>query len=237
MVLLASCAGKKSDVDVITKFYNAALGQAEVTDALLKESLSEDLLSALWEADYENTYSWWNLRTGYQDGLSEESSLDGVESVGNGWYQVSYTDMGIKAVTDVKMAGGKIAEYRPFRVPFRYAKGYFVRNNVEDGEYPAKITSQDQFDLFFGMATVMGENGKPTEIDFSKDFVIPIIYPETDQETSIVVERLWHTAPAELGLSVGAIRGEEHRSFKIRPAVILVVDNGYRDYEVLRNFR
>lgn len=232
MLLLASCTGKKSDVDVITNFYNAALGKAEMTDALLKKSLSEDLLSALWEADYENTYSWWKLRTGYQDGISEDSSLESVEALGEGWYQVSYTDMGIKAVTDVKMIDGKISEYRPFRVPFRYAKGYFVRNDVEDGEYPSKITSQGEFEKYFGMATVMGENGKPTEIDFNKDFVIPVIYPETDQETSVVVERLWHTAPAELTLSVGTIRGQEHRSFKIRPVVILLVDNGYSDYQI-----
>jgi len=237
MVLLASCAGKKSDVDVITNFYNAALGQTEVTDALLKKSLSEDVLTTLWEADYENTYSWWKLRTGYQDGLSEESSLDSVESLGDGWYQVAYTDKGIKAVTDVKMVKGKIAEYRPFRVPFTYAKGYFLRNDVEEGEYPTKITNQNLFDQYFGMATVMGDEGKPTEIDFDKSFVVPVIYPVTDQETSIVIERFWHSAPAELTLSVGAVRGEEHRSFQIRPIKLLVVDNGYRDYEVVCNYR
>ena len=237
MVLLASCAGKKSDVDVITNFYNAALGQTEVTDALLKKSLSEDVLTTLWEADYENAYSWWKLRTGYQDGLSEESSLDSVESLGDGWYQVAYTDKGIKAVTDVKMVKGKIAEYRPFRVPFTYAKGYFLRNDVEEGEYPTKITNQNLFDQYFGMATVMGDEGKPTEIDFDKSFVVPVIYPVTDQETSIVIERFWHSAPAELTLSVGAVRGEEHRSFQIRPIKLLVVDNGYRDYEVVCNYR
>ena len=234
VVLLASCAGKKSDVDVITNFYNAVLGQTEMTDELLKESVSEDLLSALWEADYEDTYSYWKLRTGYQDGLSEESSLESVEAAGDGWYHVTYTDMGFHAVTDVKMVKGKIADYKPFRVPFELAKGYFLRNDVEVEDFPTQITSQAQLDQFFGMAAVMGENGKPTVIDFDKNFVIPVVYPETDQETSLVVERFWHTGANELTLSVGAIRGEEHRSFTIRPIQLLIVDNYYRDYQIDR---
>lgn len=232
VVLLASCAGKKSDVDVITNFYNAVLGQTEMTDELLKESVSEDLLSALWEADYEDTYSYWKLRSGYQGGLSDESSLESVEAAGDGWYHVTYTDMGFHAVTDVKMVKGKIADYKPFRVPFELAKGYFLRNDVEVEEFPTHITSQAQLDQFFGMAAVMGENGKPTVIDFDKNFVIPVVYPETDQETSLVVERFWHTAPTELTLSVGAVRGEEHRSFTIRPVLLLIVDNYYRNYEI-----
>ena len=232
VVLLASCAGKKSDVDVITDFYNAVLGQTEMTDELLKESVSEDLLSTLWEADYEDTYSYWKLRSGYQDGISDESSLESVEAVGDGWYHVTYTDMGIRAVTDVKMVKGKIADYKPFRVSFELAKGYFLRKDADGEDFLTRITSQEQLDRFFGMATVMGENGKPTVIDFDKNFVIPVIYPETDQETSLVVERLWHTGAAELTLSVGAIRGEEHRSFTIRPIMLLIVDNYYRDYQI-----
>lgn len=234
VVLLASCAGRKSDVDVITNFYNAVLGQTEMTDELLKESVSEDLLSALWEADYEDTYSYWKLRSGYQDGLSDESSLENVEAAGNGWYHVTYTDMGFHAVTDVKMVKGKIADYKPFRVLYELVKGYFLRNDVDTEDFPIQITSQEQLDQFFGMAAVMGENGKPTVIDFDKNFVIPVVYPETDQETSLVVERFWHTAATELTLSVAAVRGEEHRSFTIRPIKLLIVDNYYRDYQIDR---
>lgn len=235
VVLLASCAGRKSDVDVITNFYNAVLGQTEMTDELLKESVSEDLLSALWEADYEDTYSYWKLRSGYQDGFSDESSLENVEAAGNGWYHVTYTDMGFHAVTDVKMVKGKIADYKPFRVSYELAKGYFLRNDVDTEDFPIQITSQEQLDQFFGMAAVMGENGKPTVIDFDKNFVIPVVYPETDQETSLVVERFWHTAATELTLSVAAVRGEEHRSFTIRPIKLLIVDNYYRDYQIDRH--
>ena len=115
--LLVSCSGKDADVRVITDFYDAVLGKTVMTDELLQQSLSQEVLSDLWEADYENTYSWWAFRTGYQDGPSDVSSLDGIESLGQGWYRVSYTDMGIEATTDVKLKDGKITEYRPFRAP------------------------------------------------------------------------------------------------------------------------
>ena len=232
IVLLASCTAKKSDVEVITDFYNALLGGNEMTDELLKESLSEDLLSALWESQYENTYSSWELRSGYQDGISEDSSLESVEPLGDGWYQVLYTDMGFHAVTDVKMVKGKIDAYRPFRVPYAFARGYFFRNDVSDELLPNKITSQEELLQYFGMATVMGENGKPTEIDFEKSFVVPIVFPETDQETSIVIDRFWHNGPDVLTLVASAVRDEQHRKFTIRPVALLVVDNGYANYAI-----
>lgn len=232
IVLLASCTAKKSDVEVITNFYNALLSGNEMTDELLKESLSEDLLSALWESEYENTYSSWELRSGYQDGISGDSVLESVEPLGGGWYQVLYTDMGFHAVTDVKMVKGKIASYRPFRVPYDFAKGYFFRNDATEDLLPNKITSQEELLEYFGMATVMGENGKPTEIDFEKSFVVPIVFPETDQETSIVIDRFWHNGPNVLTLVASAVRNEEHRSFNIRPVALLIVDNGYADYAI-----
>ena len=113
--LLVSCAGNNADVRVITDFYKAVLGETEMTDELLQESLSQEVLSSLWEADYDDTYSWWNFRTGNQDGPSDVSTLDGIESLGQGWYRVSYTDMGTQGTTDVQLKGGKIVDYRPFR--------------------------------------------------------------------------------------------------------------------------
>ena len=230
--LLVSCAGSKSDVDVISDFYKAVLGETEMTEDLLRESLSEAVLNDLWEADYPDTYSFWKFRTEYQDGPSSESSLESVEPLGEGWYQVAYSDLGIHGITDVKVEGGKISDYRPFRVPFDFAKGYFLRSDVQDDSCPQKITSREELLQYFGMATVMGDNGKPTAIDFDKSFVIPIIYPETDLGTSIVVDRFWRSAPESLTLSVSTIRGVEHQSFTIRPVELLIVDNFYRDFSI-----
>ena len=230
LALLMSCAGGKSDVDVITDFYKAVLGETEMTDELLRESLSQPVLDALWEADYTDTYSYWVFRTGYQDGPARESSLESIKTLGNGWYQVAYSDLGIRGITDVRMEDGRICDYRPFRVPFDFAKGYFLRNDVQGEACPQKITSQDELLKYFGMAAVMGKNGEPTAIDFDKSLVIPVIYPDTDQETAIVVDRFWRTSPDSLTLSVSTIVGDEHLSYTIRPVELLIVDNFYRDF-------
>jgi hypothetical protein len=113
-----------------------------------------------------------------------------------------------------------------------FAQGYFLRNDVSVDAVPGKITSQEQLLQFFGMATVMGENGKPTTIDFDKNFVVPVIYPVTDQETSVVVNSIKKTGANELTLDVSAIRGEEHHSYTIRPMELLIIDNQYRDFDI-----
>ena len=236
LVLLASCAGKPSDEEMLSGFYKAVLGETEMTDELLRACLSQPVLDALWEADYEDTYSFWNFRTGCQDGPSSESSLESIEPLGEGWYRVSYSDMGIHGITEVKVADGKIVDYRPFFVPFDLAKGYFLRNDVGTDACPVKITSEEELLKYFGMATVMGEAGKPTAIDFDHSFVVPIVYPQTDRETTIVVDSFQHTAPAELTLSASTVRGEEPRSFTIRPIELLVVDSYYRDFDIKTAF-
>jgi hypothetical protein len=53
ILLLASCSSAKSDVEVITDFYKAVLGETPMTDEILKESLSQDVLDAPW-----NSSSW-----------------------------------------------------------------------------------------------------------------------------------------------------------------------------------
>jgi len=234
ILLCASCTGKKSDTEIITDFYKAVLGETEMTDALLEASLSKEVLEGLWEADFDNSYSWWDFRTAFQDGPSEESALESIDPLGDGWYRVSYSDMGHTGITDVKVADGKICDYRPFRVPYETAKGYFVRNDVEIGSIPAKILSQEELLSFFGQATVMGPGGMPTEIDFEKSFVIPVVFPETDQELSIIVEGIFHTAPEQLTLMVDGLGGEEHPSFTTVPCELLIIDGFYRDYEIIR---
>ena len=52
-------------------------------------------------------------------------------------------------------------------VPFEVAKNYFFKNNQVIPEYP-KIVSEEEFNKLFGMATTMGEDGKPTAIDFTR---------------------------------------------------------------------
>lgn len=231
-VLLAACGESKNDIQIITDFYNAVLSNSPMTDELLKSTLSDDLLKSLWEADYLDTYSYWNFRTGFQDGPSSDSSIEGIEPLGEGWYQVSYLDMGTPGVTEVKLEDGKITDYRPFRVPFTLAHNYYRRNdNVED-VLPLKISSEEELLRFFGYAAVMGRNGEPTKIDFEKSFVIPIILPETNRETEIVIDGLYHKRPESLTLAFETVQGEEPLSYTTLPFELLIVDGIYRDCQI-----
>ena len=231
-VLLAACSSPKADVQIIEDFYDGVLGKTEMTEELLKESLSEDILTSLWEEEYADTYSFWKFRTEFQDGPSDESTLESIEPLGDGWYQVSYLDMGTPGVTEVKVEGGKIAEYRPFRVPYTLARNYYRRNDNLEDVLPLKITSEEELLRFFGYAAFMGRNGEPTKIDFEKSFVIPIILTETDRETEIVIDGLYHSRPDVLTLEFGTIRGEEPLSYTMLPFNLLIVDGAYRDCQV-----
>ena len=234
--LLAACTGQKSDIQILEDFYKGVLGQAEMSDNLLKQSLSEDILSSIWEADYADTYSYWVFRTGFQDGPSRDSDLEGIMPLGDGWYQVSYSDMGTPGVTDVKMENGKISEYRPFRVPYTLARNYFRRNDSIEDVLPLKITSEEELLRFFGYAAVMGRNGEPTRIDFEKSFVIPIMLPQTDRETEIVIDGLYHKRPESLTLAFKAVQGEEPLGYTMLPFELLIVDGIYRNCQIEINY-
>lgn len=69
-------------------------------------------------------------------------------------------------------------------VPYKVANGYFVRNDVK--KLPnGKISKQKDFEAAFGMAAVMGNDGRPTEIDFDNQYVIAVSKPVTDRFTEL----------------------------------------------------
>jgi hypothetical protein len=45
------------------------------------------------------------------------------------------------------------------------------------------VTSQEAFDSLYHAAAVMGKDGAPTAIDFSKQFVIGVVLPLTNDHT------------------------------------------------------
>ncbi len=74
------------------------------------------------------------------------------------------------------------------QVPFKVANNYFVSNAVGDGPLANPIIeSQNQFNSLFGMATTMGENGKPTPINFDQQFVIALVGKVTDKPETYTV--------------------------------------------------
>ncbi|MNJ86365.1 hypothetical protein D3C87_38590 [compost metagenome] len=110
-------------------------------------------------------------------------------------------------------------------IPFTIAKRYFVNNSVEAGEklYP-KITSQEEFEKLFGMAAVMGEDGQPTIIDFSKQYVIAIINAESGGQVEYTVQNLVRK-DGIITLNYSQVGSEGSGSY--RYCFILVVDNSY----------
>ena len=70
-------------------------------------------------------------------------------------------------------------------VAFGIAKNYFFKNDLDILPASPKITTEENFNKLFGMATTMGKDGKPTSIDFSKQFVLVIVLPVTDIATEI----------------------------------------------------
>jgi hypothetical protein len=113
-LILLSCnpSQEKKDIALVSDFYEHVLDIKPMTDKYLQKTLSEDVLNSIWETEYEDTYSFWVFRTGLQDGPSSESSVESVEPLGDGWYRVTYSDMGNPGVTDVRVDHGRISAYR-----------------------------------------------------------------------------------------------------------------------------
>lgn len=108
-------------------------------------------------------------------------------------------------------------------VPFLEAKNYFVKNTYKNKEVATlKVTSQEEFDKVFGPAAVMGENGKPTQIDFSKQYALAVIAPITDKQTSVKANSLSYR-DTEIVLDYKITEGEP-QSFTIQPFLLIVVD-------------
>lgn len=111
-------------------------------------------------------------------------------------------------------------------VPFTVAKNYFLKNTVETLDHP-KFTTSEEFEENFGMATTMGESGKPTPIDFSKQYVIAVALPETNVETKLEPIDLIQDEQGDLTFTYKKEEGEE-LSHTISPSLIVLVDNEYQ---------
>ncbi len=113
-------------------------------------------------------------------------------------------------------------------IPFKEAKNYFLANDTS--VIPMKITSQEEFDGYFGMAAFMGKGGEVTPIDFKKEFVIPIVPGETDTETAISQVRLQGNK-REVHLHY-VIKEGDKLSYRIDPIRLLIVGNEYKNAEI-----
>jgi len=84
------------------------------------------------------------------------------------------------------------------------------------------VSSQIEFDSIFGMATTMGQEGKPTRIDFDETYVVALIGKITDKTTTLSVVGLVkndNQLMLKYRLDEGGVQ-----SFSMRPFVILIIN-------------
>ena len=107
-------------------------------------------------------------------------------------------------------------------VPFETAKNYFAYVDVTSPT-TRKIMDETTFDGLFGAAWTMGSEETP--LDFSKEFVITVVYPPTDERTTLVPislkkekDALIFTYSEKIGEKMGTTS---------RPFLIVRVDRKY----------
>ena len=111
---------------------------------------------------------------------------------------------------------------KPAEVQYTIAENYFIKNGAQLPE-SHKITDKQTFDSIFGMATTMGEKGKPTEIDFDKSFVIAVEKGPVQKQTELVPGYLIDHYDGKLVFHYNVKTGEDI-SYTIRPVLIIIVD-------------
>ena len=114
-------------------------------------------------------------------------------------------------------------------VPFEVARNYFYKHNV--GVPSTKITTEEDFSKHFGMATRMGEEGKPTEIDFEKQFVVDFILPASKWQMEInplKVEVKGNMLLYSYDINVG-----KKQSYLSQPISIIIIDKEFEKYKVV----
>lgn len=117
-------------------------------------------------------------------------------------------------------------------IPFTVAHNYFVKNTFKKSDFTSNtITSRAVFDTIFGMAATMGENGKPTAIDFTKQFVIVVINGETSTETQLVAESLTLVGKKKMLFEFNSILGKD-QGYTSVPFLLIVVDKKYKGYSL-----
>lgn len=127
---------------------------------------------------------------------------------------------------------GTACMQKPAGIPYTVAQNYFVKNTVNTSTaLTLKITSQAAFDSVFGMATVMGQNGHPTPIDFTQQFVLAVIGKATNTPTQLSPISLKKVAN-HLEFTYHISSGQP-ASFTMVPSLAIVADSKYSSDEVL----
>lgn len=114
-------------------------------------------------------------------------------------------------------------------IPFTIAKNYFVNNTFQNSDIQFfKILSIEELNKVMGMATVMGANGRPTNIDFKKQFAIAVIHYESDTMTELIPSKLFLQGKRNLIFEYRKRLGEK-MTYIAKPFMLILVDGKYRN--------
>jgi hypothetical protein len=110
-------------------------------------------------------------------------------------------------------------------IPYKIAQRYFVKNTVKPGSFTVEVTTVEEFDNIFGMATVMGVDGAPTPIDFSKQYIIGFV----NESTNDAVEWTFKSFVKKGGelVLIYSKKGGENPGDAMRYCTVLIVDKKY----------
>ena len=106
-------------------------------------------------------------------------------------------------------------------VPYRLAENYFTTSD----NLPSTLTTAEELGKYLGMATSMEHT--PTTIDWSREFVIPIVLPSTDSSMEIIPVSLVRNTSGGLTLSYRLKHGISHHGSEMRPFVAIIVSRDY----------
>jgi hypothetical protein len=126
-------------------------------------------------------------------------------------------------------------ETKMTNISFTLAKNYFVKNTVAKLENP-KIETAQKFNEIFGMATTMAKDGKPTEIDFSKQYVVAVILPETDLSTNVSPISLLKNTKNEITLNYKSVVGQK-QSWTTQPNFAIIIDKKENGNIILKEIK
>lgn len=111
-------------------------------------------------------------------------------------------------------------------IAFTEVKRYFFKNDQTPPAECFKITTKKDFEKYFGMAPVMGTDGEPTSVDFSKECVCAVVEPETSLSTTLRPVSMRFVG-GKLQFKCGKRVSKQMRSFTIVPVLIVKYDKKY----------
>lgn len=107
-------------------------------------------------------------------------------------------------------------------IKFQIIENYFIRNDAKIVDF-IKIESPEKFNQIFGVARTMSNFSKLRDIDFTKEYIIAMMLPETHYETNIYPVSVKKNDENKIILTFN-YKIKEKRQFTVIPFFAIVID-------------